>query len=273
MNIPIDTIITILVIGSFAFSIFNNISKATREAQKRSMEQSELERQNAERERQRREADPNTQSMQSYLERTRPGKLEQGAPDDFRQPSQTASRPGSFGADLAQSGQISEQERLRREMARKMGNAPQSSTTASTTSRNQPQSLEDLLRDFTKAVETRQSQPTAPARPTSTQNTGRTPSRPTSATPRPAPQPVPKPIESSIRPSMTTSNLFENQDVVVNVSAAQAERVVAAERESQGASSVSKGMATRSWSSATTGDIVRAVIWTEILNPPKSRRR
>ena len=263
MNIPINAIITILTIGFFAFRILSGIAKATSEAQKRAAQQAELERQGAELARKRLESDPNTQSMQSYLERTRPGQLEKNAPDDFRQPS----RPGSFGADLEQSGQVNEQERLRREMARKMGNAPASASTQS----RQPQSLEDLLRDFTKAVETRQPQAQTPMRQTPAQSPGRTPPR-TPQTPRPAPRAVSAPIESSIRPSVTTSGA-QDQGAVVNISAAAAERAIAAERESQGASVISKGSQTRSWSSATSGDIVRAVIWTEILNPPKSRRR
>jgi type II secretory pathway pseudopilin PulG len=260
-----DTIITILVIGSFAVSILSSLSRASSEAQKRAQEQARLQRELQELERKRREGNPDTQSMQSYLERTKPTRLEDGQ-DDFRQPS---SRPGSFAADLEQSGPISEQERLRREMARKMGRGP---TTASTTPppRNQPQSLEDLLRDFTQAVESRQSQPAAPTRPPA--NQGR-PQRPTGPAARPAPRAASAPIESSIRPSVRTSSALETQGNVVNISAAAAERAMALERESQGASVVSKGSATRSWESATTGDIVRAVIWTEILNPPKSRRR
>lgn len=259
-----DTIITILVIGSFAVSILSSLSRASSEAQKRAQEQARLQRELQELERKRREGNPDTQSMQSYLERTKPTRLEDGQ-DDFRQPS---SRPGSFAADLEQSGPISEQERLRREMARKMGRGP---TTASTTppSRNQPQSLEDLLRDFTQAVENRQSQPTAPTRSTVNPRA----SRPPTPTARPAPRSASTPIESTIRPSIGTTSTLEPQGNVVNVSAAAAERAMALERESQGASIVSKGSATRSWESATTGDIVRAVIWTEILNPPKSRRR
>lgn len=274
MNFSFDTIITILIIGSIAFSFFSNASKVTRETQRRAKEQDELNRQTAELARKRREGDPNTQSMQSYLDRTRPERLED-AQDDFRQPERAgAVRPGTFGADLEQSGQLSEQERLRREMARKMGRTPSGSPSASTApSRGQAQSLEGLLREFTQAVEGRQAQPSAPARPAPRQASSRPPSRPSAQIPRP----VSTTIESTIRPSMQSNvglpGTLATQASVVNVSAAAAERAMAAERESQGASVVSKGSQTRSWESATTGDIVRAIIWTEILNPPKSRRR
>jgi type II secretory pathway pseudopilin PulG len=262
----LDTIITILVIGSFAVSIISSLSRARSDSEKRAQEQGRLQRELQELERKRREGNPDTQSMQSYLERTKPGRLEDGQ-DDFAQPTRPAPRPGSFAADMAQSGSISEQERLRREMARKMGQTP-SSTTASTTSAR-GQSLEELLRDFTQAVESRPSQPTPASR--TPINQGRT-TKPPAPTARPAPRAAPTTIESTIRPSVQTSTL-ETQGSVVNVSAAAAERAMALERESQGASIVSKGSATRSWESATTGDIVRAIIWTEILNPPKSRRR
>ncbi len=264
----LDTIITILVIGSFAVSIISSISRASSESQKRAQEQARLQRELQELERKRLEGDPNTQSMQSYLERTRPGQLEKDAPDDFAQPTRQAPRPGSFAADVAQSGTVNEQERLRREMARKMGQVP-SSTTASTSS-TKNQSLEEMLRDFTKAVENRPSQPTPTSRTPSNQAR---PSRPPAPTARPAPRAAPTTIESTIRPSIGTSSTLEPPGSVVNVSAAAHERAMALEREAQGASVVSKGSATRSWESATTGDIVRAVIWTEILNPPKSRRR
>jgi type II secretory pathway component PulJ len=263
----LDTIITILVIGSFAFSIVSSLSKARSDSEKRAQEQARLQRELQELERKQREGNPDTQSMQSYLERTKPARLEDGQ-DDFAQPTRQAPRPGSFAADVAQSGAVNEQERLRREMARKMGQNPSSTTASTTPARGQ--SLEDLLRDFTQAVESRQSQPTTPTRPATNQPR---PSRPPAPTARPTPQNAPTTIESTIRPSIGTSSTLELQGSVVNVSAAAAERAMALEREAQGASVVSRGSATRSWESATTGDIVRAVIWTEILNPPKSRRR
>jgi type II secretory pathway pseudopilin PulG len=266
-----DTILTLLVIGSFAVSIISSLSKARSESEKRAQEQARLQRELQELERKRREGNPDTQSMQSYLERTRPGQLEDGQ-DDFAQPTRPTPRPGSFAADMTQAAPINEQERLRREMARKMGQNPssQSSSRTTTSSSRPPQSLEEMLRDFTKAVENRPSQPSPASRPPSTQ--GRT-SRPPAPTSRPASSLAPTTIESTIRPSIGTSSTLEPQGSVVNVSAAAAERAMALEREAQGASVVSRGSATRSWESATTGDIVRAVIWTEILNPPKSRRR
>ncbi len=269
----LDTIITILVIGSFAVSIISSLSRARSESEKRAQEQARLQRELQELERKRREGNPDTQSMQSYLERTKQSQLEKDAPDDFAQPTRSAPRPGSFAADVAQSGSISEQERLRREMARKMGQSPSGQSPSGTTASTSPaknQSLEEMLRDFTKAVENRPSQPSPASRTPSNQAR---PSRPPAPTARPAPRNAPTTIESTIRPSIGTSSSLEPPGSVVNVSAAAAERAMALEREAQGASVVSKGSATRSWESATTGDIVRAVIWTEILNPPKSRRR
>ena len=280
MNISIDTILTLLFVLYVIISFVSGAGRQVREAQKRAQEEA-LEREQRELEaQQKREANPNTQSFERYLERTRQDKLEgDSMPDTLGHSRQRphfdlppgAGRDGndrgSFAGDLAQTGGMSEQERLRQEMARKMGrSAPPSTPTPP--ARRQPQSLEDILREFTETVENRQRPTQSTPTQSAPQTTGRAPSKPTRSTPRPPPRPDASPIVPTLRAEMTanvSAAASEGQASVVNV------REPPAVRGTQ--TTATSRTSTRGLGTLGKEDLVRTIVWTEILQPPRSRRR
>jgi hypothetical protein len=277
MNISIDTILTLLFVLYVIISFVSGAGRQVREAQKRAQEEA-LERELREIEaRNSREADPNTQSYESYLERTQKGKVEgDSVPDSL---GHSRNRPhfdlppgagrdgndrGTFAGDLAQTGGMSEQERLRQEMARKMGRSAPPPTPPS---RRQPQSLEDILREFTQTVEGRQ-RPTQSTQQPAPQTTGRASSRPTRPTPRPPARPEASPIVPTLRAEMTAN---------VSAAASEGQASVASVREPPAVRGTQTAgtlrSSTRGLGTLGKEDLLRTIVWTEILQPPRSRRR
>jgi hypothetical protein len=277
MNISIDTILTLLFVLYVIISFVSGAGRQVREAQRRAQENT-AERELRELEaRQKREANPDTQSYQSYLERTRQEKLGgDSVPDTLGHSRQRphfdlppgAGRDGNdretFAGDLARAGGMSEQERLRQEMARKMGRGAPPPTPPS---HRQPQSLEDILREFTQTIEGRQ-RPAQTTQQSTPQTTGRAPSKPARPTPRPPARPETNPIVPTLRAEMTAN---------VSAAASEGQASVASVREPPAVrgTQTTGTLRTPTRGLGTLGkeDLLRTIVWTEILQPPRSRRR
>ena len=257
----IQLVILLLFVLSSLFSFVGRIGRASQEAQR----EAERQRQRSAQDAQRRETSPDTQSYQGYLERTRSDKLERaddGDADLF--PNRSG---GLFADDVQQAGGMTEQERLRREMARKMGRTLPNATTAVPASPSVPPKPQspwgDLLRELSEAFDQGQ-QP----------DTFGQPAKPEQAKPKPKPKPRPPSapkvqqprIESRLEAAMQPTVNVEGEAALVDVGRASKART-AANANPATASSIGSLIPKSSQ------DVTRAIIWSEILGPPRSRRR
>jgi hypothetical protein len=118
----LSDLLPLLAVASFLVSIWQSVAQARQKAAQE--REQELQRQAEAAEA--READPNTQSYEGYLRRTRQDYAEGPVKSQSTSSVPTSSR--TLAADMAQarttqSQEVSEQDRLRRELARKMAQA------------------------------------------------------------------------------------------------------------------------------------------------------
>jgi hypothetical protein len=203
-------------------------------------------------------------SFEGYLERTSPTSLDDGR-DDF---SQTGTHNGPRPAtqqdsrgfdDLARDLQQARtqtktasdpQAELRRLLEEKMGRAPKTASTSSQSTANQNSSSQ-----------------------TASPNIGRPSSKPQSATKRPVPSRAFEPdrtAASTFMPSSVTSPNSLEQNRVIEASFERTLTKSSLEPRAAETAAKASGITGTTFSSQ---DAVRAIIWSEVLGAPKSRRR
>jgi hypothetical protein len=208
-------------------------------------------------------------SFEGYLERTSPTSLDDGR-DDF---SQTGTHNGPRPAtqqdsrgfdDLARDLQQARtqtktasdpQAELRRLLEEKMGRAPKTTSTSSQRTANQ-----------TTRSQNNSSQTAQP-------NIGRPSSKPQSATKRPVPSRAFEPdrtAASTFMPSSVTSPNSLEQNRVIEASFERTLTKSSLEPRAAETTAKARGITGTTFSSQ---DAVRAIIWSEVLGAPKSRRR
>jgi hypothetical protein len=203
-------------------------------------------------------------SFEGYLERTSPTSLDDGR-DDFSQtgthngprptPPQDARGFDDLARDLQQARTQTKtasdpQAELRRLLEEKMGRAPKTASTSSQRTANQNSSSQ-----------------TAPP------SIGRPSSKPQSATKRPIPSRAFEPdrtAASTFMPSSVTSPNSLEQNRVIEASFERTLTKSSLEPRTQATTAQTRTVSGTTFSAQ---DAIRAVIWSEVLGAPKSRRR
>ncbi len=249
MNLSAGDIIRI--IGLIAFVVIPAMQSIAR-SRKKSLEEAELNRQLTELEAARREANPQTQSYQGYLQRTRQETLENDSvPDALGRHARPvapvqSSQQNTFLGDIANAN--GEQTRLRRELARKM--------TGPATASNKPipaiTSFQDLLRQLSE-TETTQLPKQAPA---SNQ------AQATKQAPRTTAQYKPQQSTTTAR---TPKRIEDPRALQVTTTQVVPEKPKTAKTKTQIANPNALIQFGRN-------DLVRGIVLSEVLGPPKSRR-
>jgi hypothetical protein len=251
-NLSLDNIILLLVIGSFVFNVINSLVQAGgRAAKQREAQLRELERQL-----QAQEADPNSQSYQGYLQRTRPENLErEPAARSAMPPTVSPPTASPFEADLTQAQQSQqEQQRLRQEMARKLAGSPSRTPTVIPAPAAVP-TVPPLPSRNAMPPRTTYMPPSKPVvAPTAAQMGERDPQAEARRQRERLEVARLDRQRANAGVSITTSLRFEsNDDVpVVTPSGNRSKRIVLTTKPQ---------------------DLVQAMIWSEVLGPPKSKRR
>jgi hypothetical protein len=230
--VGLDTLLTLLFVGSIAWSLLSGVLRAAGEARRGAREAAERARVEGERRRAEREADPDRRSFEGYL-----GRNPEARPAEARA-SLPAPGPGPEG----------DQELLRRATAAKMGRT---------------------LADDAREGRLRTAPPPRPAprppspeglpRPEEGENLERFPAPPSPEL-RPPPRRSAEPRTPLGAPETEVGRLARF---------AREERAVRAEASGPAAEPTVK----RGTPAPGPRDIVRAIVWSEVLGPPKSRRR
>ena len=247
-NIEIAFVIIVVVGG-----VLNTISKAGKtlsDQQRRVMQDTELQRRRLLEEQARLEANPNTQSYSGYLDRSRPEKLE-----DLYHEKEDSLFVGPPGKNIPEGSSSGEQQL-------KDFQADILAALGMKGSENQPKNAQDALRGQLAQKMGRSLQPSTPSQ---SQQTVRSKAKSINATPNTvitaAQNTV---ITSSLKPEMIAQKVTMMTDS--NAGVANSSIQVKLERKPSTTTSNSTQF-------GTTNDVVRGIIWSEILGKPKSARR
>lgn len=239
--------VALFLIGSF-LNLINRAGKTLSDQQRRVMTETELQRRRLLEEQSRLEANPNTQSYSGYLQRTRPEKLEDHDGDGMDD-----NPDGLFKDDpiprTSSNTQPTDQSMkdFQADILAALGMKPEAS---------QPKSVQDVLRGQLAQKMGRAS--TSSAQSQSGQ-TVRSRAKSISAA-----QSAATGITSSLNPEITAQRVTFMTDS--NAGVANSSLQVKQVRENSTTTSNSTRF-------GTTNDVVRGIIWSEILKKPKASRR
>jgi hypothetical protein len=242
----IEIVFVIIVVVGGVLSTISKAGKTLSDQQRRVMQDMELQRRRLLEEQARLEADPNTQSYRGYLDRTRPEKLE-----DLYHEKEDSLFTGPPGKNIpAGSSSTPGEQQLKDFQADILAALGMKGNETS------PKNAQDALRgQLAQKMGRTASQPSQ----AQVQQTVRSKAKSITTAP-----PVSTGITSSLAPEMTAQKVTLMTDS--NAGVANSSIQVKLEKKPRVVTSNSTQF-------GTTNDVVRGIIWSEILGKPKSARR